>query len=250
MLHKLRCLALFLLFALQLSAQDAKFAGTYYNYSGEPELTLNEDGTFKSITTAYSFDGPKLKNSKQEHEGIWISDGDEITLNPDRKPRETMVELVESSTNDSDSITVVIDYFQQSFENEVPTSINKFNFPLLEFFINKTSKNYTLIKNKNFESMLFYPPKNKIYLDSTNTFKIPKTAITKIGIDLMGMNKIVWIPVSDKKHNHLLITAIHQVDLDSRYRSTKLIIKGNKAYQSIKNGKIDSSAKEYPLVRK
>lgn len=250
MLHKSKCLALFLLFSLQLSAQDAKFAGTYYNHSGEPELTLNEDGTFKSITTAYSINSPEQKKIKQESTGNWISDRNQITLNPDKKPREIITELVETTNDDKDSITINIKYVHQKFENETFKSKEVFNFPMLTFLVNKKNSYYTLIRDKKFESLLFYEPKNKIYLDSKNTFKIPKTTLEKVGIDLLENNDIIWIPISDKKSNRLLIEVIQPIDLEFTPRSKKLIIKGKKAYQAIKNGKIDSSVKEYPLVRK
>ena len=225
------------------------FAGTYSDGIGDitiTELQLRNDGTFKLTTPDPVF--PYTYKSF-ENDGVWISKGDTVVLNPDKKRRHIQVGIKEQATDATDSITIKINYWVKSFEKDSFLTQAPFDFDLMTICINKKNKFYHLVRQPKIRWCVFSPRiKNQVLTDSTNTFKIPSRPLTRIGVFTYGFDTIEWLDISDKQSNRIEIDIIQPIDKERTPRSTPLIIKRNKAYFYTRNGKVDKSLT--PLIKK
>jgi hypothetical protein len=215
------------------------------NYSGLYEdliltkLSLNVDGTFD-----LEYPDPVFPYTMKVYKtkGIWISSGNEITLNPKQTVGKTEVKISESKTEPQDSVILKINYSLKKFKNDELIEVSSFEFDQMTIFVNKKKNYYNLVRGYKRKRCAFAPTiKNQIIVDSSNTFKITKEQIKKIGIMTYGFDQVVEFNISDPKSNLITIDIIQPVDVERSPKNKKVIIKGNTAYFHERKGKVDTS---------
>lgn len=222
---------------------DSKFVGNYKDKLSAAstlfttELELCENGTFKLTTP-----DPVFTNTRRTFEstGCWISRDDTVFLNSDRKPRSKTIRFSERNTGINDSVTIRINYFVEYFDDEQFLSRERFDFDMLTLCFNKKSTYYHLVRQPKTRSCLFSPKvKNQIVIDSTNTIRVPAKELKKIGVFTYGFDAVEWFEMADKDTDFIEISIVQPVDKNRRPANRPVIIKGNRAYFYMRNGKID-----------
>lgn len=257
MLKYNRFLLALILFSVILNAQNAdpKHAGTYKQNDGKVIFTLNPDGTFiyqPYITTLdQAITNTNDKSNITISSGNWVSDSNLIILNPDKVPKEMVVETIENNNLNKDYITIKLKYFQYPIEIINNTSIEKIevDFPMWTIFVNNTNKPIQLFREIKLDLLTSQAKEEKIYLDNSNTFRIPKKGFKKIGIYNINFENIFWYSPSDLNKNSFIFEFNVPEAFQNSLRSKQLIIKNNKLYQCVKDGKIDKSMREIPLTK-
>jgi hypothetical protein len=233
-----------LLFCLTTSfswAQEPKptWIGTYKDVGGSfsiTTLTINADSTFTLQTPDPILPYPFVPYRNQ---GKWIMQNNEIILNPDKTPRLKTIKLIEKQIENQDSITIHINYNVQLFENEQFIETKPFQFDMFSVYVNKSRNYHHLVRHRVVRICGFAPRiKNQIVVDSTNTFKIARTNVKKLGIMTYGFAGYVELNVTDSKSNYYEIQVIQPMDVERMPRSKKVIIAGNTAFFYEANGKV------------
>lgn len=219
---------------------NPKYVGNYKDmYGSLTELSLHEDGTFKLKTSDEVF---PYTFQDFENTGNWISRGDTVFLNPDRKPKDRIIELVEKQTGTTDSITIKINYFVDYYDGDSFLERQKFDFDLLTVCVNKKKKYYHITHQPQIRACLFAPKvKNQIVVDSTNTFKIPAQKVSKIGLFTYGFDVVEWLDISNTATDFIEMTVIQPVEKNRMPENRAVIMKRGKAYFYQRNGKIEKS---------
>ncbi len=228
---------------------DSSFAGRYSDGYGDitmTELTLRKNGTFKLKTPdpifTYTF-------NSFDNEGNWISRKDTVILNPNLLPRITKTNLSEKTINLKDSILIKVRYIVENYSSDTLKSKEDFKFNMLTVCLNKKSKYFNLVSSRHYKTCAFaHKVKNQLIVDSTNTFKIKRKNLNKIGVNTYGFEDIVWLNVSDLNSNYFEIEIIQQIDNERTPRNRELIVEGNKVYFYKRKGKIDKFL--FPLIKK
>jgi hypothetical protein len=203
------------------------------------ELSLRKNGTFYLKTPDPVF---AYTHQTFENEGIWISKNDSVILNPDLTKLKTKVALIERHTDQTDSILIRVKYFVDYFQSDSLLKREEKEFELMTVCVNKKRKYFNIVRYPHIKMCAFAPKvKNQVIIDATNTFKIKRKDLYKIGVFTYGFDKMEWIKVSEKNSNNLDIEIIQQVDIKRTPRNRKLIIDGDKIYFYQRNGKIDKS---------
>ena len=221
---------------------DSLFVGKFTDGIGDvtiTELSLRKNGTFflKTPDPVFSYTHQTFEN-----EGTWISKNDSVILNPELTKLKTKVNLIEKNTDRSDSILIRVKYFVDYFQSDSLLRREEKEFELMTVCINKKRNYFNLVRHPHRKMCAFTPKvKNQIIIDSTNTFKIKRKDLDKIGVFTYGFDNMEWLKVSDKNSNNLEIEIIQQVDINRTPRNRELIIDGDKIYFYKRNGKIDKS---------
>lgn len=217
---------------------NPKYVGVYKDAS-ITELSLHEDGTFKLKTTddifPYTF-------QDFENKGNWISRGDTVFLNPDKKRKEKTIDFIEKQTETNDSITIKINFFVDYYDEDLFLEREKFEFDLMTVCINKKKKYYHLTHQPQIKPCLFAPKvKNQVLVDSTNTFKIPAQKMTKIGLFTYGFDQVEWLDISNRETDFIEITIAQPVEKNRIPQNRMVIMKRGQAYYYMREDKIEKS---------
>lgn len=237
-------LLIFALFSTIGYSQEelSKYAGKYgdWTLNGDilnTELELNIDGTFKLRTT-----DPIYTNKFQEYtnEGKWILKNGEVFLNPELKKRTPIVKISEKQIELKDAIKIKINHYIEVYENEQIIEKQKKEFDMLTLYFNKKRKYKHLTREWMKDGNCAFAPriKNRINLDSTNTFTIAKQDIKKIGVFTYGFTDFIELATKNKNANFFEIDVIIPIDKERMPRNKKVIVKGKRAYFYEHNGKV------------
>lgn len=233
-----------LLISISIFSQniDSSFVGKYTDGIGDvtiTELCLRKNGTFYLKTPDPIF---SYTHRSFENEGIWISRNDSVILNPELTKLKTKVALIEKNTDQTDSILIRVKYFVDYFQSDSLLKREEKEFELMTVCVNKKRKYFNLVRHPHRKMCAFAPKvKNQVIIDSTNTFKIKRKDLDKIGVFTYGFDNMEWIKVFEKNSNNLEIEIVQQVDINRTPRNRELIIDGNKIYFYKRNGKVDKS---------
>ena len=204
------------------------------------DLELKADGTFKlrSVDNIYpqTFDD-------YTNEGRWIIRNEEVILNPTLEKRKPKIKLVEKQIGLKDSIEIKVNHFVEFYENEELIETKETEFDLLTIYFNKRRKYKHLTRKWMKEGSCAFAPRirNRVNLDSTNTFRIAKKDIEKIGVYTYGFIDFRELKIKNQKSDYLEITVTIPVDKERMPRNKKVIIKGNRAYFYEIKGKVRKS---------
>ncbi|MEH1009506.1 hypothetical protein VDP25_17340 [Winogradskyella sp. ECml5-4] len=201
-------LTIFLL-TINVQAQNdiSKYIGKYGDWmpNGEAlitELELKANGTFKLRTTDYVYP-QTFKN--YTNEGKWILKDGEVILNPHLKRREPTVNITEKQIGLKDSIKIKVNHYVELYEKQNLIEKQKTEFEILTLYFNKRRKYKHLTREWLKEGSCAWAPRlrNRVNLDSTNTFRIAKKDIEKFGIYTYGFTDFIELRT---KKNILTIT--------------------------------------------
>ncbi|WP_143473299.1 copper resistance protein NlpE [Flavilitoribacter nigricans] len=245
-------LFLLIIVAGKLSAQqfNPEFAGHYTDYNGMPltSLELKTDGTFSLSTVDPVF---FYQYGKYVTQGNWVSNGDEVILNPELRERKIETTFESAELKDQDSITLRIDYLLQTYEAEVLQSSESFEFDQLTVYINKKRNYHHLVRHEKRRNCAFAPRiKNQVVVKENNEVRIPAQEVTQIGFMTYGFEDIKWFPVEPEGANYFSLSIVHPVDTERMPRSREVIIKGRRAYFYQHRGKVNTSWLAAPLIKK
>lgn len=245
----------FLIIGFNIYAQSelAEYIGVYGDWmpNGETlttKLDLKKDGTYKLKAIKYSYKDSKY--NKYINIGEWIANGKGVTLNPGLIKRTAKVTITEKQIKLKDSIEIKINLYLETYNNQKLVSKEKINFEMLTIYINKRRKNLNLRHQKYIRNCGLAPRiGHQKIIDTTNTFRIVKKEIKKIGILTYGIDKAIETKIQNTKSNSLEINIVIPIDKERMPRNKKVIIKGNRAYIYEINGKVNTNWFE-PLYKK
>lgn len=252
-------LLLLYLLASPLFGQNVDYSGTYtdaYIFKQNDSvfeakhsmsrLVLNKDGNFSLKTHdpvfSYTF-------NDYQTTGKWIAIDKEVILNPDKLPRESKIVLHEKIIGTNDSVTIKINYLTETYHDEALIETVPFDFDMMTIALNNPKNYFNLVRQKKGRHCGFARKirKQKI-IDSTNSFKVSRQDIQKIGIVTYGFEEMKWLEVTDPNSDYFEITVVQPLDTDRKPRSQKVIMRKRKAHFYLrKNGKIDHFAQ--PLMK-
>ena len=235
-----------LLLTIDLQAQTDKseYCGIYGDWmpngiAGTTELELKSDGTFELRTVDYVY--PQTFE-RYTNKGVWIVEDNEIILNPVLEKREPNVKMTEKIIGLKDSIEIKVNHYNEIYENQKLVEKKETEFDLLTLYFNKKRKYKHLTREWLKEGSCAWAPRirNRVNLDSTNTFRIAKKDIEKIGVYTYGFTDFIEISPENKNSDYIEIDVIVPIDKERMPRNKKVIIKGNNAYYyENRKGKID-----------
>ncbi len=236
-------LTIFLL-TLNVQAQNgvSEYVGKYGDWmpNGKAlitELELKADRTFKLRTT----DNVYPQTFKDyTNEGQWVLKDGEVILNPHLKRRKPTVKMTEKQIGLKDSIEIKVNHYIEFYENENLIEKQKSEFELLTLYFNKRRKYKHLTRDWLKEGSCAWAPRirNRVNLDSTNTFRITKKDIKKIGIYTYGFVNFIELKTENKNSDYYEIDVVVPIDKERMPRNKKVIIKGNRAYFYEIKGKV------------
>lgn len=227
-----------------------KIVGEYSDDLGgiyTTKLQLNNDSTFiiNTVDPEFPYTYHRFENS-----GYYTVDNNKVILNPNLKPRDIQVDLdILNGNHHSDSLQFNINYEVTYYNNNELDTILKFKFETLTIIINK-KKNSTHLTRQHIEHNCAFSRKvkNQIIVDESNSFKLAKQDVERIGIFSYGFDKIKWIDVTNANANNFEINVSHPIDRERMPRSKEILMKKKKAYYYETDGKIDKWLT--PLKRK
>ncbi len=204
------------------------------------ELELKADGTFK-LRTADNVYPQTFKD--YTNEGKWILKDGEVILNPNLKRRKPIVKMTEKQIGLKDSIEIKVNHYIELYENQNLIEKQKKEFELLTLYFNKRRKYKHLTREWLKEGSCAWTPRirNRVNLDSTNTFRIAKKDIKKIGVYTYGFIDFIELKTENEKSDCYEIDVLIPIDKERMPRNKKVIIKGNRAYFYELKGKIKKS---------
>lgn len=232
---------------LNVEAQNdiSKYVGKYGDWmpNGKAlitELELKADGTFKLRTTDYVY--PQTFKD-YANEGKWVLKDGDVILNPDLQRRNPIVNIAEKQIGLKDSIEIKVNHYIELYENQNLIKKQKTEFELLTLYFNKRRKYKHLTRKWLKEGSCAWAPRirNRVNLDSTNTFRIAKRDIEKIGIYTYGFTDFIELKTQNKNSNYYEIDVVIPIDKERMPRNKKVIIKGNRAYFYEIKGKVKKS---------
>ena len=203
------------------------------------ELELRPDSTYVLKTPDYVF--PYTYRSYQ-NQGSWILAGDAVILNPDKKPRLPVVSLTERVISGRDSIEIKIMYETEVYQNEVLIGQEPTDFKLMTLYLNKPKNYHHLVHDTVRRICAFSPRVKKQYVvDSSNTVKLAKQKVEKIGVYTYGFLKTIELIPTNPNSNYYEIKIVQPIDKERTPRSKKVIIKGDKAFFYEYHGHVPTS---------
>ena len=211
------------------------------------KLELKSDGTFELRTVDYVY--PQTFKD-YTNKGAWIVKDDEVILNPKLKKRKPLVKMTEKKIGLQDSIEIKVNHYNEIYKNQNLIEKKKTEFELLTLYFNKRRKYKHLTREWLKEGSCAWVPRirNRVNLDSTNTFRIAKRDIEKIGVYTYGFIDFIEILLKNKNSDFIEIDIIVPIDKERMPRSKKVIIKGRRAYFYELKGKVKKSL--IPLYKK
>jgi hypothetical protein len=241
-----------LTFNIQAQNDISEYVGTYGDWmpNGKAlttELELKTDGTFELRTVDNIY--PQTF-SNYTNKGVWVLKDNEVILNPTLERREPTVEITEKQIGIRDSIEIKINHYNEFYENENLIEKKKTEFDILTFYFNKRRKFRHLTREWYDTGSCAWAPriKNRVNLDSTNTFRVAKKNIEKIGIYTYGFTDFIELDTKNPNSDYFEIDVIVPIDKERMPRNKKVIIKGNRAYFYEIKGKVKKSLN--PLWKK
>ena len=210
------------------------------------ELELKSDGTFKLKTVDSAFP-QTFKN--YVNEGKWIIKNEEVVLNPDLKRRKPRINIKEKQIGLKDSIEIKVNYFIEFYLNQEILGKQIIEFEILTLYFNRKKEYINLTWKWLKDGNCVWSPRirNRVNLDSTNTFRIAKKEIEKIGIYTYGFTDFLELNTDNTKSDYYEIDVVIPIDKERMPRNKKVIIKGKRAYFYEMNGKVKKSLN--PLKR-
>ena len=223
-------------FACNVQAQTdkSKYFGTYGDWmpNGKAlttELELKTDGTFelRTVDNVYPQTFKDYSNK-----GVWIVNDNKVILNPKLKKRKPIVKMTERTIGLQDSIEIKINHYNEIYEKQKLVEKEETEFDILTLYFNKKRKFKHLTREWYDPGSCAWAPriKNRVNLDSTNTFRIAKKDIEKIGVYTYGFTDFIEISPVNKGSDYFEIDIIVPIDKERMPRNKKVIIKGNNAY--------------------
>lgn len=243
---------LLLVVKLQAQTDKSEYTGIYGDWmlNGKAltiELELKSDGTFelRNVDNVYPQTFKDYTNN-----GDWIVEDDEVILNPKLKKREPIVKMTEKTIGLKDSIEIKVNHYIKNYENQKLVERLKTEFDILTLYFNKKRKFKHLTREWYDTGSCAWGPRirNRVNLDSTNTFRIAKMDIEKIGVYTYGFTDFIEILPENKNSNYFEIDVTVPLDKERMPRSKKVILKGKRAYFYEIKGKVKKSLN--PLYKK
>lgn len=225
-------------------AQDGDgIAGTYSDafraIAALTVLTLNADSTFELSTMdpVFSYTHEWFTN-----QGQWSVKNGNVVLGSDRPVLEPEVRLIPGNSGEKDSITIQVEYMLRRVRNEEAVEEGPAEFDWAAICINKKGNVHHLVREKKHRICAFAPKvRHQVIVDGTNTFRIPRTHVERIGFFTYGFADIVWLDVDPASSGPFVVHVEHPVDDRRSPRQQKIIVEGNKAYFYQRNGKVNRS---------
>ena len=242
------------LLTVKVYAQTDKseYIGTYGDWmlNGKAlttELELKSDGTFelRTVDNVYPQTFKDFTNK-----GVWIVKDNDVVLNPSLKKRKPMVKLTEKIIGLQDSIEIKVNHYNEIYEKEKLVEKKNTEFDLLTLYFNKKRKYKHLTRAWYHSGSCAWAPriKKRVNLDSTNTFRIAKKDIQKIGVYTYGFTDFIELTPKNKNSDYYEIDVVIPIDKERMPRNKKVIIKGKRAYFYEINGEVKTSLN--PLYKK
>jgi hypothetical protein len=231
------CILLLTYFSGASQSGKSKLIGQYSD--GITELIIYADSSFVLKTPDYVY---PYTFTTYQNRGKWIDSANVVTLNPHKQKRRPTVLLTEKKIEGNDSIQIKINYLTEIYENEILLTKVAADFNVLTFYLNKPN-NYKHIVHEKMKSICAFAPKVKtqIVVDTTNTFKLPKQQVERLGIYTYGFTQTIELHPANLDANYFEITIIQPLDKERMPRSKQVIIKKNDAYFYEIEGKIPTS---------
>ena len=233
-------------------SQTSNYVGLYGDWAlnGKAlitELELKSDGTFELQTVDHIY--PQTFKT-YKNKGAWIVKDNEVILNPELKKRKPRVKISENIIGLKDSIEIKVNHYNEIYENQKLIEKKKTEFDLLTVYFNKKRKYNHLTKKWYTNGSCAWAPKirKRINLDATNTFRIAKRDIEKIGVYTYGFTDFIEVLTENKDADYFEINVVVPIDKERMPRNKKVIIKGKRAYFYEVNGKVKKSLN--PLYKK
>lgn len=235
---------MFLLLVIKVQAQTDKseYIGIYGDWllNGEAlttELKLKSDGTFELWTVDNVY--PQTFTN-YTNKGVWIVKDDEVILNPKLKKRKAIVKMTEKIIGLKDSIEIKVNHYNELYKNQKLIEKKKTEFDILTLYFNKKRKYKHLTRKWYSTGSCAWAPRirNRVNLDSTNTFRIAKKDIQKIGVYTYGFDDYIEIEAKNEDSDYFEFDVIVPLDQERMPRSKKVIIKGRRAYFYEFKGKV------------
>jgi len=234
-----------LTFKVQAQTDNSEYVGKYGDWmpNGKAlitELELKPDGTFE-LRTVDNVNPQTFKD--YTNKGVWIVEDDEVVLNPKLKKREPILKMTEKRIGLKDSIEIKVNHYIETYENQKLIGKKKTEFDILTLYFNKKKKYKHLTKKWYDTGSCAWTPRirNRVNLDSTNTFRIAKKDIEKIGVYTYRFTDFVEIVPKNKDSDYFEIDVIVPIDKERMPRSKKVLIKGTRAYFYEVKGEVKKS---------
>ena len=204
------------------------------------ELELKVDESFKLRTPDYVY--PQTFKD-YTNVGDWILRDGDIFLNPHLQRRKPTVTITEKEIGLKDSIEIKVNHYIELYKNQRLIKKQKIEFELVTLYFNKKRKYKHLTSVWLKEGSCAWAPRirNRVNLDSTNTFRIVKKEIEKIGIYTYGFIDFIELKTENKNSDSYEINIVVPIDKERMPRNKKIIIKGNRAYFNETKGKVKKS---------
>ncbi len=247
MKKKIYTLIIFLIsINVQAQTERSDVVGTYGDMIlangefGGTRLELKADGTFNLRATDYVY--PQTFND-YTNEGNWVLKEGEVFLNPALQRREPIVTINEKQIGLKDSIEIKVNHYVELYENQKLIEKQKTEFKLLTIYFNKRRKYKHLTREWVKEGKCAWAPRirNRVNLDSTNTFRMAKRDIEKIGVYTYGFTNSIESKIKNDKSDYFEIDIVVPIDKERMPRNKKVIIKGRRAYFYERKGKVKKS---------
>jgi len=241
-----------LAYKAQAQTNESEYVGKYGDWmpNGKAlitELELKTDGTFelRAVDNVYPQTFKDYSNK-----GVWIVKDDEVILNPKLKKRKPTVKMMEKTIGLKDSIEIKINYFNEIYENQKLVEKNETEFDILTLYFNKKRKYKHLTREWYDTGSCAWAPRirNRVNMDSTNTLRIAKKDIDKIGVYTYGFTDFIELKTENKNSDYYEIDIVIPIDKERMPRNKKVIIKGKRAYFYEINGEVRKSLN--PLYKK
>ncbi len=235
-MKKKRYILIVLLFVIQVQAQTDKseYTGVYGDWmlNGKAlttELELKSDGTFELRAVDHVY--PQTFKD-YTNEGIWIVKDDEVILNPKLKKRTPIVQMIEKTIGLQDSIEIKVNHYNEIYKNQKLVKKKNTEFDILTLYFNKKRIYKHLTRDWYETGSCIWAPRirNRVNLDSTNTFRIAKKDIEKIGVYTYGFTDFIETFPKNQDSDYFEIDVVVPIDEERMPRSKKVIIKGRSAY--------------------
>jgi hypothetical protein len=244
-------LILFLLSSLIASSQKntPQITGNYADPGGFTKLQLHPDNTFTLNTSdevlTYTF-------RQYQTTGSWTRSGDTVWLNPGKEKRTPSVHIIEKTIEKSDSLTIKINYIQETYRNDSLIARQPADFKMMTISVN-ANHNYKNVVHQRIRTICTFSPriKQQIVVDSSNTFHIAKENLHWIAVNSYGFGGPIKLPISNPTANYLEVDVVLPMQEDRSPCNKVVLVKGNRLFYYEYKGKIMTSPFiAHPLVKK
>lgn len=228
---------LFSHFIVSAQNKPGNLTGTYSDFI--TQLTLNPDSTFSLTTPDYVY---PYTHQSYKTQGRWISDNNRVILNPDKEKRTPTVSVTEQFVPCADSLTFVINYQVEVYQNEVLTKQEARDFQVVTLYINRP-KNYRHIVHSSMQTRCAFAPriKKQYIAGASNIVKLPLQKVEKIGVNTYGFGNSIEVVPKSIRSNYFELTIVQPIDIERTPRSKEVIVKGKRAFFYETKGRVSTS---------